>query len=458
MSALLVPLLASAVSAPQTPDDPVAIIGGAEVDPCAWPSAARSNVFGVGCGAALIHPRVVALTSFCVDFAGLSPEDDASFDLQFGYWAGNSESYEVSVPFSQCEFDEVFGVCVLDAPVPVPYAPPATGCETVHLEPGANVLIAGFGNIGTEENRAKRAGVMTVDSVFDDIFVAEGDVGPCAGDSGDATFQPMPDGSWRTVGIAAGQECGGVASILHLAPRVPWIEEVTGIDVTPCHDDLGLPDPGPECGGFFTGDADNHGTWPRLCNDAFVGGDGGVCSGDAVPPSVEWVVPADGSAYPDAPATVVAEISASDEGLGVRNVRLSINGEVQATERLVEPYAFELALPEGVWELAAVAQDWGGNEATSEPVTVVVGDPPPEGGDSSGGEPPPEEDGDTTGEEPVDGTSTTTGSPPTEPDDDGDTEAQAVSEAAGGCRVGGRSRGWLAALLLVAWTRRRRVR
>ncbi len=443
-----------------SPAEPLPIVGGDFVDACAWPSAARSNVSGVGCGAALIHPQVVVLTDFCLDFAGVSPDTDGAFGLQFGYWGGSSLSYEVEAPFSGCHFDDAFGVCVLDEPLPIPYAPPAAGCETELLRPDAEVVFAGFGDIGFEDNRDKRAGVVTVTEVRESLFTAVGEAGPCAGDSGDATFTRMSDGSWRTVGIAAGQECDSLANFFNVTSRVPWIEDVTGIDVTPCHDADGAPDPGPDCGGFFAGDADNFGSWSQLCTDAFLGGDGGVCSGDEQPPTATLDSPGDGTVFPDIPSEVRVEASASDgDGVGVRDVRISINGDIQPIERRDPPYAFELDLPEGTWTLAVIARDWSGNEASSDPIVVHVGDgpTPPEGDTSTGAD--DEDPMTTTGEAPG-----TSGEPedssPGEESSGGDSSSAEDDLAGAGCRVGGRWNPGSGLLLLAlgGWLRPRRRR
>ncbi len=420
--------------------DPQTIIGGAEVDPCAWPSAARASASSYSFAAVLIHPQVVALTE---GLSSVAPTTE-SFVFSFGYASGGfppNPGLYVSTPVTNCHYADSFGVCTLEEPVDLPYAPPLFGCEQGGLDAGTELIIVGFGDIGTESNRAKRAALVTVREVDEKIIIVEGEAGPCSGDLGSPAFSRMQDGSWRTVGIAAGQECGDTAMYMALHSRVPWIEEVTGIDVSPCHDAEGFPDPGPDCQGFFAGDGDDFGTWfGPLCSDGPLGGDGGVCSSDPTPPTVAIDAPSPDANVPDAPSVVVVEVSAEDaDGLGVRDVRLSINGELLPNERNEPPYTFEVELPEGSWTLVGIARDWGGNEAESEAITVSVGDPPPPmPGTSTGAD-------ETSGDDAQSGETDPTADLETSGSGSGSGRAQ---DEGGGCRLGGSGEEpWLLGLL-----------
>lgn len=435
--------------------DSQTIVGGGDVDPCAWPSAARASVGSTSLAAVLVHPRVVVLTG---GLEKLFPTVE-SYLFSFGYAAGGfppNPGLYVNTSATNCHFDGPFGVCTLERPVDLPYAPPLFGCETLGVEVGTEVTIVGFGDIGTEPNRTKRAASVTVNALHNTgIIDFDGEAGPCAGDEGSPAFLRMADGSWRTLGIASGASCGGLATYLTLADRVPWIEDVTGIDVSPCHDADGFPEPGPDCQGFFAGDADDFGTWIGLeCRDGPLGGDAGVCSSDASPPSVAIESPGADASYSDAPATVMVHAVADDGvGLGVRDVRLSINGEVLPNERTVAPYEFDVELPEGSWMLTAIARDWGGNESESDEVTVVIGDPPtPAPGTSTGGS---DETGGSTGD---------TGEPMAEPAEEEGTESGgspaegSETDGNGGCSTHPtQGRGWLA-LVVIGFLRRRRSR
>jgi MYXO-CTERM domain-containing protein len=77
-------------------------------------------------------------------------------------------------------------------------------------------------------------------------------------------------------------------------------------------------------------------------------------------------------------ANVDILVDAQDEGHGVKEVRLAVNGSVVATDAHA-PYLFANAgFPDGGWVLVAIAEDWAGNITESEPVAIGVGQDPPE--------------------------------------------------------------------------------
>jgi MYXO-CTERM domain-containing protein len=124
---------------------------------------------------------------------------------------------------------------------------------------------------------------------------------PCYGDSGGPAFVNMPDGTWRVFGIdSAGvaQSCDAGDYMALMSDAVPWIEEQSHIDVTPCHDADGTWNPSAACRNFSMTPHLPGRTWtsgcaePALspplasCGPAYVPGDGGVeedASADAHP-------------------------------------------------------------------------------------------------------------------------------------------------------------------------------
>ena len=93
------------------------------------------------------------------------------------------------------------------------------------------------------------------------------------------------------LGGTTGIPCNSAADFQRIDVIVPHFEEQTGIDITPCFDgQTGAWDPGPECGGFYTGDhtgTGSSGTWAdwcggelpasgygAQCGEPFGGGDG----------------------------------------------------------------------------------------------------------------------------------------------------------------------------------------
>jgi hypothetical protein len=99
---------------------------------------------------------------------------------------------------------------------------------------------------------------------------------------------------------------------------IGWIEESSGIDITPCHDADGTWDPGPDCGHFATSLDRTTGTWATGCSapgavsagpsqtcgaDAPAAADGGTPEADAasVPPPAPEAPPPDAAVpAPDA--------------------------------------------------------------------------------------------------------------------------------------------------------------
>jgi len=63
------------------------------------------------------------------------------------------------------------------------------------------------------------------------------------GDSGGPAFVQLADKSWRVFGIdseGTGKSCGAgdLMGVMHKA--VSWIEQQSGVDITPCHDATAL--------------------------------------------------------------------------------------------------------------------------------------------------------------------------------------------------------------------------
>lgn len=360
--------------------EPTAVTAADEVSACGWPSVVEVWVGPAQCTGTLVHPQLVLLTTTCTDYA---PGTDVG--LSFGDASGGLDAV---APIDACSFDDDgFGFCKLAAALPIPYAPILAGCEHARLTEGATVTLVGYGtSVAGDYDTTKRHGTATVSDVGDAVFFLEGEHAPCTGDSGAPALLQLDDGSWRAAGLAYQSSCDNPSALIDLTRRIPWLEQTSGLDLTPCHDADGLPDPTDACAGFYSGDAGGTGTWNDLCGGAPIGGAGGVCSGDVEPPSVSITAPADGTAYPE-PVALVIEVAADDgDGLGIRDVRLEIGGMLLPEEDRTPPYAFSVDLPRGQWPIVAVARDWGGNTTASTTTTLWVGiDPVPMGGSSSEG-------------------------------------------------------------------------
>jgi MYXO-CTERM domain-containing protein len=91
------------------------------------------------------------------------------------------------------------------------------------------------------------------------------------GDSGGPLFFRMPDSSWRLIGedccspaIVAGSAAPRISTYTSLPIHVAWMEQLSGIDVTPCHDSDGW-NPAAACTGFSTNPEIGVGSWDTMC-------------------------------------------------------------------------------------------------------------------------------------------------------------------------------------------------
>ncbi len=377
-------------------DDP-RIFNGEETELCAWPTTVAVSGGGSLCTGTLIHPMIVMYAAHC----GASGKS-----IKFGEKTitGKTITPEMCVTntgYSSQGNDWAF--CKLYEPVTdIPFTPTPYGCETSILKPGASIAIAGFGNTnGDVGSGTKRWGMTTLTSVNFGANIAtlggSGLPSVCSGDSGGPAFIRYPDGSWHAFGIASTVTggCGGYGTHSLIPGAVEWVEANSGIDVTPCFDDAGEWDAGPQCGYQYSGEPGvGYGSWsgrpwcegtPFLdwsstCGDSFI-------SKDNAPPTVAITAPADGTTYDGAPAMVDIQIDANDDSGYLKGVGLTINGEIQVGAVDDDaPWGFEAAFPKGQYVITALAEDYAGNIVESEPIGIGVGeeapDPDPEDTDT----------------------------------------------------------------------------
>jgi len=289
-------------------DDPQGIYGGAPVDACGWPSA----VFVGGCTGSLVHPKMVVLAAHCVAYG--SPTEVA-----FGE---NFSSPARTVPLDGCLAHPQWGqgmpgdgqhdiaICELAEPVvDVPIVPIAMGCETEMLDTGVPATLVGFGEaddgLGMGPKREVATEIQQVGT--DAIWVGDGVHSACYGDSGGPAYVMLPDGSWRVFGATSGAsmlgDCPqtGVWTLIH--PYVPWIEQMSGLDVTPCHDATGEWNPTAECTSFPMQPGAGGSEWAQ------------GCAGEASGPSASCGPAFDeGSADTGESTGTIDESSSSDDG------------------------------------------------------------------------------------------------------------------------------------------------
>jgi hypothetical protein len=421
------------------PDEP-RISDGIPVETCGWPTAVAVQGGGL-CTGTLVAPNLVVYAAHC---------GGGQKTLRF---AENTFSGE-SVVSTFCMTNPAYSYqgndwafCVLPENVDLPVTPVVYGCETSIIVPGAQIAIVGFGG-NTDQGGAgtKRWGMTTLlgVNVGQNITQIGGNGEPsiCPGDSGGPTMIQYPDGTWHAFGIASTYNgtCGSGGIHSYLPGAVSWVEENSGVDITPCHDVDGTWNPTPRCQQFHSGGAEGTGTWSDWCAGTPAGGSSATCGPafDAEPdpnaPSVAITSPMWGDEFDPGEVLMIA-VTAMDQGWGVKQVAMKIQGELQAVVDEEPPYEFgNVAFPAGTWELVAVAEDWAGNIGESEPVKIGVGGPvmeDPGEGDETGGDGTGTGDTGDVGETGVDA------------DGDGGTsdEGPGMDEGGGGCGCAAAPRG-----------------
>ena len=250
------------------------IIGGNVASTCVWPTAIML-IGPVGCSGALVHTRVVVTAGHCLAAEDGTPRPPTAIGLgeTSAQWA---KTVEVSRCYSHPDND--FGICVLKQDVmSIPIVPVMAPCEMSELAAGKAIVEAGFGWT-TAAGRAygtKKWINGTIDSFAPDqvdIYVTTGSQdGEYYGDSGGPLLFQMPDSTWRVIGVDYGSPAvieGSTAPRVSTYKSVPydvaWAEEVSGIDLTPCHEAAGW-NPTAACTGFPINPGAGVGSWSTLC-------------------------------------------------------------------------------------------------------------------------------------------------------------------------------------------------
>lgn len=366
-------------SAPTLAPRPQAIVGGEPAQTCAWPQVGALTLGGT-CTATLVHPRVIVYAAHCGTLHSR---------LVLGE---STTSPQREVELLRCErASDVFGVssmdfayCELAEPLDaVPSVPLLFGCDESLIEVGTPVTIVGFGRDDEGTLGTKRVATTSIVNVLTLIGIGGMGVGADSGDSGGPALVELPDGSHRVLGIVSGGGGGGAVVQYVPAPvTVAWLEDRSGIDLTPCHASDGSWAPTPACGGFYVA-SEADATWAASC-PSVVSGLSDRCGPafsstppDRTAPTLALVAPSEGEHF-DEPASLDVAVEAADLGWGVREVRLELDGQpwLDARQRQasdeVPPYLFEGLELAGAGEhaIVAIARDWAGNE-TRTPARLV---------------------------------------------------------------------------------------
>jgi MYXO-CTERM domain-containing protein len=244
---------------------------------------------------------------------------------------------------------------------------------------------------------------------------------------------------------------------------VDWIEEDSGIDITPCHDG-GQWNPTFLCQGFPQEPWTGGGNYTGGCEPGPAIGFSEMCgpplddNPDAIAPVVAITSPEDGTEFQSdgGSAAVQIVIEGTDEGWGMASIDFTIRtteGDEQNDTRTVwDPWVWDLNLPPGGYIVTAIGHD--NAENTSEPAVVSFGvdeqapdpDDIPDDTGTGDGTGTGGGDGDGAGDDGGDG-----GGPPGLGGGDSDRSGCGCT-AAGGSGIGA----WLGLVLLALPARRRR--
>lgn len=376
------------------PRAPQAIVGGQATATCGWPSVVALQTGGL-CTATLVHPRVIVYAAHCGTLHG---------EALFGE---RVDTPAREVPILACErFTDVFAVssmdyayCLLAEPVEdIAITPPLFGCDEDLIQIGTPVTIVGFGDTTSEDPPSvgiKHEATTQIVNMLSTVMIGGMGVGADSGDSGGPAFVQLDDGSWRMLGlVSGGGGDGGTVQYVPAPVTIAWIEDRSGVDITPCHDADGNWAPTPACEGFYIA-TEPGASWAAGCPSERSGpsdrcGPPWTELVDVEPPSVAFIEPLDGDVLPGPPIVFGVLAEADDGGgVGVAQLRLRIDGEPWPLVDEVPPYRFdgvEIDIA-GTHLLELEAIDAFGNLA-SVGANIVVGEVGDDesGTDESGGE------------------------------------------------------------------------
>ena len=276
------------------------IVGGSLASPCAWPTTIMLQP--IGCSGTLVHPRVVVTAKHCLvnDSGNPTPPSSIGLGETRSAWA---RTVDVSRCYTHPSDD--LGVCVLAEDVTgLPIVPVMAPCEMSELAAGKPIVEVGFGV--TSERTVIYGTKKWINGTINNFDPAQADIdvttgsqdGEYYGDSGGPLFFRMPDSTWRLIGADCCSDAiipDGSAPRVSIYESVPydlaWAEQVSGVDLTPCHDANGW-NPTAACTGFPTNPGDGVGTWATLCQGESMvpqptcqgtpfGSDGGGAEADA---------------------------------------------------------------------------------------------------------------------------------------------------------------------------------
>lgn len=283
------------ISSSQGSEPSLRIVGGNETKSCFFPSTLLiKEELESRCTGTLVHPQIVTTAKHCVGgFMTFGFGEHGEFGRVTGVCKASPEHTDMAY-------------CKLTKPVEnVPIVPILMGCELEALSAGVMVSLVGYGHSGDQaaDGGVKRDVETPIHDApgesgarEDEILLGHAEKGSCNGDSGGPAyidlrqvdgFKDKPGAGWRVFGVTSrkgpgGGNCASTSVYGIIANMVPWIEEDSGIDITPCFDADGTWNPGPDCKDFPEVQAS--GEWPS-CQAKINEGVSAVCGQPTKDPS-----------------------------------------------------------------------------------------------------------------------------------------------------------------------------
>ncbi len=304
-------LAASDARAMPLPPPPAPIVNGTDAEECQFHSTVAALGLGQNvyvCSGTLIHPELVLLAAHCLPF-GI---DGIAFGERAAAGGPAAEVVDVLECVQHPDYDLDTSVgghdlayCRLAQPSAVRPVPLLAGCELDALQVGGEVRIVGFGasfiterspgvGFGVKRSVAQRIHSISTDPVHEVNMVALDPRVPqalCSGDSGGSALLRMADGTWRVFGAGShlffpggvrkpgpdGNVCGMGSSYAFTDDAIGWLEDATGLDVSPCYDGQEFVG-GTDCANAPTDLDQAVGEWTDRCAAGGVGGGEQVCA------------------------------------------------------------------------------------------------------------------------------------------------------------------------------------